>query len=219
MYIFFMAALPHSEIHNFRDFLVKYLIEDSEYIIAMETSTTSHKETNGEHFHVAVEMEEKSYDCFRKSILVNHYKLRGRATKDKPRQYGKVKEVRDFEKFMSYTVKDKNLVHNVKDLDKLQRYMDKSFKREEKSSFMDDCLEYIASKNPPVLEYDSNHIALGVYTTGSNLEAIEQLALGYYIREGKKVPVYSTLKHVTLRYLAFKTDVSVSIIYNYLRQK
>lgn len=219
MYIFFMAVLPHSEIHRFRDFLVSYLVEDSEYIISMETSPSSHAETAGQHFHVAVEMEDKSYDCFRKTILVNHYGLRGRASKGKPRQYGKVREIRDFNKFMSYTVKDQNLIHNMKDLKKLQRYIDQSFKREDKATFIEGCLEHIASRAPPVLHYDSNYTSLGIHTTGANLEAIEKLVLEFYIKQGKKVPVYATLKHITLRYLAFNSEVPTDIIYNYLRCK
>uniref|UniRef100_UPI00404798F9 hypothetical protein n=1 Tax=Flavobacterium sp. TaxID=239 RepID=UPI00404798F9 len=86
MFTFFMVALDHTHTAQLVKFLLKYINDDAEYIVGLETCETAHKETNGQHFHFAVEMEEKQYDNFRKSILVNHYKLRGRATKNLPRQ-------------------------------------------------------------------------------------------------------------------------------------
>lgn len=213
MFIFFMAAIPHSQTETFRNFLLKYLLDDAQYIIAKETAPVSHKETNGEHLHIAVEMEDKSYDNFRKTILVNHYKLRGKATKQLPRQYGKVREIRGFDKFMSYTCKDKNLLHNFKDLKKLQDYITQSYKKQDKETFIDEVIKYIDKNQTDLIkEYFPQF-------DWDNIETLEKLVLQYYQLHTKKVPAYSTIKHITLKYLMFHQKTHINVIYSYLRNK
>ena len=97
-----MAHIPHSE----REYITKYISNRyTEYIIAYE-----HSEKVGEHLHFLLWSEDKDdYSRLVNNVFKRRYKLRGRATKGKCRQYGKVKEIESIRKMMAYTVKDKNV--------------------------------------------------------------------------------------------------------------
>ena len=207
MFKFFMVALPHSNAAELESWLKQYIIEGSEYIIGLEICS-SHKETDGQHFHIAVEMDDKIYDTFRKSVLVNHYKLRGRATKGLPRQYGIVKQVRDETKFLAYTVKDQNIITNITDKSRLNKYIEQSYKREEKQTFEKSVFEYLDAKLPP---FDC---AL------STTYPIQLKILDYYRNNTDKLPALSTLKYLSLKYLFQKspfehsTESILNLMYN-----
>lgn len=111
-YIFFYAQLLHSEAQTIEEIIKRYLYEGSNYIIGLEISPSSHHETQGEHMHFAVQMDAKQYHAFSTFAFTRKYKLRGRAIKGLPRQFGKIKQVRDETKFLAYTVKDKNIITN-----------------------------------------------------------------------------------------------------------
>ena len=100
-FICFMAHIQHKEC----DRICKDL-EPYKYIFGMETS-------DYEHFHFLVEMSDKQYHAFSKKVFKDRYKLRGRATKGAPRQYGKEKNIKDIQKIARYTCKDKNVRTNL----------------------------------------------------------------------------------------------------------
>ena len=108
--IFFMVALAHSEIEDFKNNLLQYIDVSGRYLIGMETAPDSHSATGGQHLHIAADMDAKQYDSFRKTILVKKYKLQGQAKDGHARQYGIVRKVRDEMKMMSYSCKDKTFV-------------------------------------------------------------------------------------------------------------
>lgn len=90
-----------------------------------------------EHMHFYIKMSDREYRNLANSLFKQKYGLRGRAVKDKARQYGKLKKIRDKEKLLAYMLKDgiqynKNVWTNmVKDmLEKLHR--DMSYKKEDK---------------------------------------------------------------------------------------
>lgn len=97
----FMAHIKHSE----TDYL-KEELKGFKYLLGLETSEY-------EHYHFLVEMSDKAYHAFSKKIFKDKYKLRGRAIKGCPRQYGKEKSIRDIQKVARYTCKDKNVVTNI----------------------------------------------------------------------------------------------------------
>uniref|UniRef100_UPI004047C430 hypothetical protein n=1 Tax=Algoriphagus sp. TaxID=1872435 RepID=UPI004047C430 len=198
MFTFFMVALDHTHTAQLVKFLLKYINDDAEYIVGLETCETAHKETNGQHFHFAVEMEEKQYDNFRKSILVNHYKLRGRATKNLPRQYGKCKEVRDIDKFLAYTCKDQNIVTNIDDKKRIDAYIQESYKREEKKAQINTILDYLGEIPMP----NNDHLEQCI------TEKYEIAVLDWYRKNTDKVPAISTLKHIVSRFLLFRQNHS-----------
>lgn len=68
-----------------------------------------HKETDGQHVHVFTHMLEKTYHTLAQCLIKNKWKLRGRSIKDKPKQYGKLTEIRDRDKMVAYTIKGGNI--------------------------------------------------------------------------------------------------------------
>jgi hypothetical protein len=97
----FMCHLAHSHIDTIQDELSKF-----KYIIGLE-------KTDYEHYHFYVKMTEKDYYNFAMRVFRKKYKLRGRATKGAPRQYGKEKNIKSHEKIARYTCKDKNVRSNM----------------------------------------------------------------------------------------------------------
>lgn len=97
----FMAHIKHKE----KEY-IKEQLSGFKYLFGMETS-------DYEHFHFLVEMSDKEYHAFSKRVFKDKYKLRGRATKGAPRQYGKETKIRDIQKIARYTCKDKNVETNI----------------------------------------------------------------------------------------------------------
>lgn len=193
-YTFFMCALPHSELDNLTAKLEQYIDPSASYIIAMETANgDAHSETSGEHFHFAVEMTAQQYERFRHTVFNNQYKLRGRATTGKPRQYGKVKNVKDETKFLQYTVKSKNIIYKNIDLKTIQDILMKSYVKPDKLDFTNKLMSHLLLIRPEYNEeYSNTH---HIYT-----DTIE-LAIVQFAMQHDKLLTKSFLKHQTLVYL------------------
>lgn len=125
----FMAHIATEEIDYVEETLKTYDIGG--YLIGLEKEPY-------EHMHFAVEMSDPDYHKFSKRVFKDKFKLRGRATQGKCRQYGKEKEVKDIEKMLAYTAKDKNIRTNLPD-GKIKEVIGKSFKKVEKLEFLDQC--------------------------------------------------------------------------------
>lgn len=125
----FMAHIPHSEIDFVEETLKSYDIGG--YLIGLEKDPY-------EHYHFAVEMTDKDYHKFSKRVFKDKFKLRGRASQGQCRQYGKTNEVKDVEKMLSYTAKEKNIRTNLEE-SKIKEIIGKSFKKVEKLEFLDEC--------------------------------------------------------------------------------
>lgn len=191
-YKFFMSAIEHKEIEKVQIMLEKYIDASASYIISMETSKTAHKETKGQHMHYAVQMDDKQYDAFRHTCFNNTYKLRGRAVDGQPRQYGKIKQVRDESKFLSYTVKDKNIIYKNIDLKTIQEYICKSYERVDKKDFVQALTDHLSSKAfYRDIETMQDNIAI---------DHIELEILKYSMQNNKAV-TKSYIKHITSTFL------------------
>lgn len=86
------------------------------YLIAHEAEPYSH-------FHFVVEFEteaDRNYHNLCKRVFKDKFKLRGQATKGKPRQYGCLKKIENIEKMCAYTLKEGNFRTNMvqEDIDK-----------------------------------------------------------------------------------------------------
>lgn len=205
---FMMVALAHAHALELEKYLQQYIMEDSEYIIAKETCKNTHKETEGQHFHIAVEMDDRSYDNFRKTVLVNHYGLRGRASKTLPRQYGVVKDVRDETKFLSYTCKDKNILTNITDKARLEKYIEDSYERKEKQQFEEqlfDLLEQSFNHNPKEPVLSTYFLELHI------LQMFRDLS--------DKLPAKSTIRFYALKFLLRRTETKTSQILDLMYDK
>lgn len=99
----FMAHIAHSEAKDIEADLGRL---QTKYIMGLETDKY-------EHFHFLVLMSKREYTALAKRLFIDKYKLRGRAVKDKPRQYGKEKAIRNLEKYTKYCIKDQNFRSNM----------------------------------------------------------------------------------------------------------
>ena len=224
--LFFMAHIAHKDEPDVREQLEKYIQEDARYIIAKEITKGALKETNGEHLHFAVDMTKSEYDAFRKTVLVNKYKLRGKAEKDKPRQYGTVKNVRDEMKMLQYTVKDQTLetiiCKNI-DLKTIQEYIEKSYKKEDKKTFQQDLMDYLKSFSHSYIvdtPKTQNQIVNGVMTTTDvqeiNFRRIQADILQFWVINSSKPLSRCQLQFYTNMYLQFHFPQFNEFIYEIL---
>lgn len=141
----FMAAIRHDQIDYIEQTLLEY---DSvtQYLIACETTLESHLETEGQHMHFLVRMSVKHYKNFADRVFKRKYALRGRAMPNKPRQYGKLKEINDLERMGSYTCKENNLRTNI-DSKTIERWIKKSFEQKEVDTWREKVFEALDKIN------------------------------------------------------------------------
>ena len=127
IYMSWIACMAHIK-HDQKDTIENYITNRfTQYIIAYETS-----ETVGEHIHFLLWSEEiDDYHKLAQNIFKRKYNLRGKATKGKCRQYGKVKKIEDIDRMMAYTVKDKNVTYKVDEcnLNQISKAFATSFKK------------------------------------------------------------------------------------------
>jgi len=106
-YVAFFVAGSHEVLED----AFKAYNTSEKYTIAFETSKTSHKAVNGQHIHVLVQWTEKQYKAFIEQLKkIETLVINGRATKDNPRTYGKIKEIKDFKRMLAYTIKGKDFL-------------------------------------------------------------------------------------------------------------
>jgi len=206
-YIAFFGALLHNQIDYVLEILKEYDI--GSYLIGLEVTKEAHKETNGEHIHFLVQMSDKDYHKFSKRIFIDKYKLRGKALKDKPRQYGRVKKIEDFNKMGSYTLKDGNIRTNMTE-EQLADWKSRAFKLKEKDDFRDKLMDHIKEqhlKENPVNKY-------GVVENWSSSQ-IGSCIIGYYRKLENKIPLSKSQVESHIRYYQmYHTDISDTQMYN-----
>ncbi len=126
-----IACMAHIE-HSNAEYVNGYIDNRfTDYIIAYETSAVV-----GEHIHFVLWAENKNdYHNLCQNVFKKKFNLRGKATKGKCRQYGKVRKIETINKMMAYTVKDKNCVYKLGEHlrpEDIKLAFDSSFKKEEK---------------------------------------------------------------------------------------
>lgn len=99
----FFAAIEHEHRELVVTMLQEYDIGG--YIVSFETAEGVHLETNGQHMHFCVQINDKDYHSFSER-LKRKFKLRGRAVKGSPAQFKCLTKIENLEKMMSYTLKD-----------------------------------------------------------------------------------------------------------------
>lgn len=126
-------SVNHTEFDTIEKIFHEY--DHGLYIIAAENT-----EKEKEHFHFLFEGSEQIYNNFSKRI-VEKYNLR-RKGRGGLIKYGKVKNIRNLERMMTYTLKDNTFRSNM-DNKMIQSYFEKSFKKELKKELIDNIVEYI----------------------------------------------------------------------------
>lgn len=185
----FYLTILHEESQNVRDYIHKrslvYNIQG--YIIARETSLTTHKETNGQHFHIVLFHFSDNEVLNRKqsnSIMrhfVNQYALAGTSNGDKVRQYGLIKKsIRQADKIIAYVAKEGNLIVYPGELLQVIDALPQWVKDEEKTtqSFMNNIINEV--KRQPEGELFNDYLII-------------KFILDYYRKEGKHPPPRSVM--------------------------
>ena len=195
-----MCACAHDNSTNILETLLEYDTV-SDYLIAMETSQTSHTESNGEHFHFLVKMSDKHYKNYSERLFKKQLKLRGQAKSGKPRQYGKLREIHDLEAMAAYTMKDGNIISNM-DSKQLEIWAEKSFKKDEEKEFRTLIYEYLDTIQPPETIHKDAGVLVNTYQEVPPNYLRIQL-LGYFRENSTKVPNRNTLNSLVAGYMLY----------------
>jgi len=191
-----MVHLEHDKIEGFVEALVNYMDVSGRYIIGLETATEGKLlSTNGEHYHIGVDMSTKQYDAFRKTILVKKYALRGQNKGGLCKQYGIVRDVKDETRMLIYSVKDKNVFTNITQ-EELKDLMDQSFPKV-------NILDHVKLMMESLTEQSFTRVNdLGQLEV--DITRVEMYIVQYYRENNlKKVLSRATLKALTTRYLMY----------------
>lgn len=184
-YEFGFAAIEHEKIDDVLAMLEKYKI--NKYIVALEkVNNGSHAATNGEHLHFVLQVEPKQFKNFRETFK-NTYQLTGKNGKT-GRYGGWVKKPRDPERFIAYSVKDKNIRSKGFQEGELKKYLEASFTKKETDT--DILMNYLVKRR-----IENVNIGNPLDTT-----MIEVEILKYYMDLGKRI-CKSQIKNLTLTYL------------------
>lgn len=185
-FIAFMGHMPLDDYDYIEDTLKEYDIGG--YLIGAETSSTG-----VEHYHFLVEMTMDDYHLFSERVFRKKYKLRGRASKGQARQYGKLKEIRDFERLKAYTLKEGNTRTNLSDED-LSHAREISFSKTQKIDLREKMINSLKNSNIGDMRKQAIQILADI---GGNFRptrsAIDGLVIEYYTRNKKYDKVYDLL--------------------------
>lgn len=148
-YIAFMCACRHVNYDYLEQTLKEYPI--GLYLIASETTTEAHKETDGEHFHFLVQMTNHDYHKYAKRVFKDKLKLRGQAKDGNPRQYGRVKKIEDLTRMGAYTIKQGNIRTNMTEA-QLEQYKAVTFTTKEEMTFEEELYEYMMNNSTVIVD-------------------------------------------------------------------
>jgi len=190
----FMAHLPAKDNEEILEKLQEYDI--GSYLIGYETDPY-------EHTHFLVQMTTTTYHNFANTVFKKKYNLRGQARHGLPRQYGKLKKIEDLEKMASYTIKSGNIKSNMPQ-DEVNKYFEKSFKKQEKQKMHLQVFEAIEQKSHyPFQEYMNEY-------EYSKCKSMLQQKKDYTIssdNNGYKIII--NIKQYIINYLRINTDINM----------
>jgi hypothetical protein len=187
-YLFWFVAITHDRVPEYIKHLDKYLDPSAALIVSKETARGVHHETKGQHIHIAADMSVETYNKFHKNIHVEQLKLRRKANEKGGKQCGRVHNVRDELKMLSYTVKNNNIIYKNIDLKTIQNYIEGSYPKKE--DWDNDLIQYLILNVQDSL----------------NLDTIDNLIISYYQSNSKKKANLTRMKikQITLRYLMYE---------------
>lgn len=161
-----------------------------------------------EHYHILFQGTNKIYSAFSKRLVVR-YKLRGRAKLDKPRQYGKISQIKDIEKLKSYTIKDGNYRSNLTQ-EELDSYFEKSYQKKDHHEIMDNI----------VIDLDQFYQEIFNNNQGKFFaDVIKELLIRHCLKNELKIS-RPFINNTVTRYLSLTKKLSqddkVKYIFNYI---
>ena len=209
----YQAFTCHLDLDQF-DYLETKLKEYNigSYIIGHESNPYSH-------FHFCVQMEDEEYHNFAQAVFKKKFKLRGRAIKDKPRQYGKVTQINNLDKMKQYTCKDGNYRTNLSD-EEIKDIYEKSYQKVDHKTEVDKLHDYLDSQidsfkdkiiykdyygEKKILSISSvkdqilHHIYLYINTTDNKLGNTRNQITNYYLKYLRIRQLLSLDERITLQ--------------------
>ena len=201
----FFAIGQQDQLQTFTDDLLKYLNNESRYVITHEIANISLKP----HFHVVAEMTTDQYTKYADAILRKKYKLKGNK-----KEYGKVNKINDVNKAISYILKDLaekdaaermlGMRSNIDEIE-LQQFLENSYKKSDDKCHIETCIEKIA---PMKLQYEYSDDDLLWY----KIKILE-----YY--QEKKIDVgYKKIDRIFEMYINRQHHLPATVLYTILRQ-
>lgn len=102
-FVAFMVRIPHANRVQLQKIIEIYVGPKAKYLLAAEKD-----KKNREHFHGIIMCKSDQYDKIQRHFR-EKWKLSGQAQKDGLKQYGRIRNIKDKNKVLSYTVKDGNV--------------------------------------------------------------------------------------------------------------
>lgn len=205
-YQFWFVAITHDKVDDYIRHLEKYVDPSSSYIVAKETAKGVHHETNGQHIHVAAQIDDTKYNLLHDNVHKKQLKLKCKAGGGVGKQVGRIKKnIRDETKFLSYTVKDKHIIYENIDLKTIQDYIEKSYPKDD--PWEEQIINYFHKQ---YREPDGWTFIL----QGLDTSQLEDLVIEFYIHKSKSkaVPSKHFIKKLILRYLMYEQPQVTNII-------
>jgi len=188
-YQFFMCHIHHDHFDYLEQTLQEY--EIGEYIIGAEITPG----TGIHHFHFLVEMTKYDYAKYSKRVFIDKFKLRGRATKGAPRQYGKVKDIHSLDKAAAYSMKDGNIRTNMSQ-ERISKLAELAYEKKTDDTLAK-LIEYVDDNIMKLKDYENEPM-----NYQKKLERIPILIIGW-LRENKKPLRASTIRYYSHQVLAY----------------
>jgi len=160
----FFGCIFHEHFDEVKEALLSYPNEG--WIISKEISPDAHHETNGEHMHFLVKMSKDDYHKFANRIFKKRFCLRGRAIKDSPRQYGRVKHIENLERMKAYTLKDGHFETNMTEAE-IEPLQQLAHEENQEARFKKALMKHLQDnyKDDPYSDNGLSHHILNFYIT------------------------------------------------------
>jgi len=192
--------------HKFKDDLVLMMTEYEieKYIIALEKvdGKKTHIETQGEHIHFVIYTDPKNFKRF-KETLKNKYMLSGKNGKTKRYAGWMNKEkVRDKDKFMSYTMKDGNVIWKGFTEEEIKQLKEDSFQKTD--TLIEELMKHLLAnrfelrKMPKEQTLTSHNDPR--FQGKFDIQALEIEIMKFHMMKEKRI-CKSQVKNLTLTYL------------------
>lgn len=223
--ITFFIVLEHARSDEVKSDLLNYLDTSDEWLISLETAKSTHQHKEGQHFHILCTMSDSIYDTYRKTILVRKYKLSGKVTNGIGREYGKSLAIRDLERLFTYLVKDGNIITNIEDESRLERYKELSFKRIEKKELFDDVITMLKESHQDALTPSEsytqgfgieNEMVYDPYIAGDLLFTWMRAQFNHPTRPVRKAVTASQLRSFITCYMMYHSTIPNYIILQFI---
>lgn len=202
---FWMVAIKHENVDDYITDLEKYT---DTYVIGLEIAKGVHKMTNGEHIHIAAKMSKEQYDKLHDNIHKKKLKLLLKGTPESGgKQVGRVNNIRDGARLMSYSLKDEKIKYKNIDLITIQEYIKQSFP---KGETWDEQLHSYLKNNYEIpdregyVDWKDCLSPTAYYDTAPMVNLI----IEYYKLNSKQkaVPVTSYVRKIIMRFLLYELN-------------